>query len=163
MITLLLDQLSRKEAYKLLSGSIVPRPIAFITSLSKENVVNAAPFSFFNVISGHPPLIAVSIGRRDGQMKDTAQHIIDKKEFVVHVSDEDMIEDINETAATLPREESELDRTGLHQVESHVISVPGIKEARIRFECQLEKHLTFQNDEGRSQLIISLAGLYVHI
>ncbi|MBK4213367.1 flavin reductase family protein [Bacillus pumilus] len=148
MITLLLDQLSRKEAYNLLSGSIVPRPIAFITSLSKENVVNAAPFSFFNVISGHPPLIAVSIGRRDGQMKDTAQHIIHKKEFVVHVSDEDMIEDINETAATLPREESELDRTGLHQVESHVISVPGIKEARIRFECQLEKHLTFQNDEG---------------
>lgn len=163
MITLQMDQLSRKEAYKLLSGSIVPRPIAFITSLSKEDVVNAAPFSFFNVISGHPPLIAVSIGRRDGQMKDTAQHIIDREEFVVHVSDEDMIEDINETAATLPREESELDRTGLHQVESHVISVPGIKEARIRFECQLEKHLTFQNDEGRSQLIISLAGLYVHI
>ncbi|MEK6472622.1 flavin reductase family protein [Bacillus safensis] len=148
MITLQMDQLSRKEAYKLLSGSIVPRPIAFITSLSKEDVVNAAPFSFFNVISGHPPLIAVSIGRRDGQMKDTAQHIIDREEFVVHVSDEDMIEDINETAATLPREESELDRTGLHQVESNVISVPGIKEARIRFECQLEKHLTFQNDEG---------------
>ena len=66
----------------------------------------------------------------------------------MHVSDEAIIEEINETAATLPVEESELERTGLHQVESHVISVPGIKEARIRFECQLEKHLTFQNDEG---------------
>ncbi len=72
MITLQMDQLSRKEAYKLLSGSIVPRPIAFITSLSKDDIVNAAPFSFFNVISGHPPLLAVSIGRREGQMKDTA-------------------------------------------------------------------------------------------
>lgn len=148
MITLRMDELSQKEAYKILSGSIVPRPIAFITSLSKENVVNAAPFSFFNVISGHPPLIAVSIGRRQGQMKDTAQHIIDRGEFVVHVSDEAMIQDINETAATLPKEESELERTGLHQVKSSVVAVPGIKEARIRFECQLEKHLTFQNDEG---------------
>lgn len=148
MITLQMDQLSRKEAYKVLSGSVVPRPIAFITSLSKEEIVNAAPFSFFNVISGHPPLIAVSIGRRQGEMKDTAKHIIDREEFVVHVSDEAMIEDINETAATLPEEESELTRTGLHQVKSSVVSVPGIKEARIRFECQLEKHLTFQNDEG---------------
>nr|WP_253207645.1 flavin reductase family protein [Bacillus sp. GG161] len=148
VITLQMDQLSRKEAYKVLSGSVVPRPIAFITSLSKEEIVNAAPFSFFNVISGHPPLIAVSIGRRQGEMKDTAKHIIDREEFVVHVSDEAMIEDINETAATLPEEESELTRTGLHQVKSSVVSVPGIKEARIRFECQLEKHLTFQNDEG---------------
>ncbi|PCK19650.1 hypothetical protein CEY02_16695 [Bacillus pumilus] len=148
MITLQMDKLSQKEAYKLLSGSIVPRPIAFMTSLSKENVVNAAPFSFFNVISGDPPLIAVSIGRRQGEMKDTAKHITDRGEFVIHVSDEALIEDINETAATLPEEESELDRTRLHQVKSSVVTVPGIKEARIRFECLLEKHLIFQNEEG---------------
>ncbi|MFJ5964354.1 flavin reductase family protein [Bacillus sp. NPDC093026] len=148
MITLQMDELSQKEAYQLLSGSIVPRPIAFITSLSKEHVVNAAPFSFFNVISANPPLIAVSIGRRNGQMKDTAQHITDREEFVVHVSDEDIIQDINETAATLPQGESELNQTRLHQVKSTAVAVPGIKEARIRFECKLEKHMTFQNDEG---------------
>ncbi|OLP66733.1 hypothetical protein BACPU_00920 [Bacillus pumilus] len=148
MITLQMDKLSQKEAYKLLSGSIVPRPIAFITSLSKENVINAAPFSFFNVISGDPPLIAVSIGRRQGKMKDTAQHITDRGEFVVHVSDEHIIQDVNETAATLPQGESELKRTRLHSVESSVVAVPGIQEARIRFECKLEQHLTFQNDEG---------------
>ncbi|WP_412854885.1 flavin reductase family protein [Bacillus sp. 179-C3.3 HS] len=145
-----MDQMSQKEAYKLLSGSIVPRPIAFITSLSKDHVVNAAPFSFFNVISGNPPLIAVSIGRRQGRMKDTAKHITDRGEFVIHVSDEAIIEDVNETAATLRVEESELDRTRLHQVKSTMVEVPGIQEARIRFECRLEQHIMFQNDEGET-------------
>ncbi|MGE6630300.1 flavin reductase family protein [Bacillus sp. NPDC077027] len=150
MITLQMNELSQKEAYKILSGSIVPRPIAFITSLSKENVLNAAPFSFFNVVSANPPLLAVSIGRPNGVMKDTAQHITDRKEFVVHVSDEQIIEDVNQTAATLSRDQSELNRTHLHTIESTVITVPGVKEARIRFECKLMKHITFQNDEGET-------------
>lgn len=69
-------------------------------------------------------------------------------EFVVHVSDEAIIEDINETAASLDPDESELTRTSLHPVESKAVSVPGIKEARIRFECTLERHMTFDNDQG---------------
>lgn len=69
-------------------------------------------------------------------------------EFVVHVSDEAIIEDINETAASLRPDESELTRTSLHPVESKAVSVPGIKEARVRFECKLERHITFDNDQG---------------
>ncbi|MCY8719370.1 flavin reductase family protein [Bacillus sp. S10C12M] len=142
------DQLSAKDTYKLLSGAVIPRPIAFVTTLSSSGAVNAAPFSFYNVVSSDPPLLSISVNRTEGRQKDTARNAVENGEFVVHVSDEAIIEDINETAASLGPDESELSRTSLHPVESKAVSVPGIKEARIRFECTLERHITFDNDQG---------------
>ncbi|MGQ9008335.1 flavin reductase family protein [Bacillus stercoris] len=142
------DQLSAKDTYKLLSGTVIPRPIAFVTTLSSGGTVNAAPFSFYNVVSSDPPLLSISVNRAGGRQKDTARNAVENGEFVVHVSDEAIIEDINETAANLGPDESELTRTSLHPVESKAVSVPGIQEARIRFECTLERHITFDNDQG---------------
>ncbi|BEV39916.1 flavin reductase family protein [Bacillus stercoris] len=142
------DQLSAKDTYKLLSGTVIPRPIAFVTTLSSGGTVNAAPFSFYNVVSSDPPLLSISVNRAGGRQKDTARNAVENGEFVVHVSDEDIIEDINETAANLEPDESELTRTSLHPVESNAVSVPGIQEARVRFECTLERHITFNNDQG---------------
>ncbi|ASB62679.1 hypothetical protein SC22_03575 [Bacillus sp. A053] len=142
------DQLSAKDTYKLLSGTVIPRPIAFVTTLSSGGTVNAAPFSFYNVVSSDPPLLSISVNRAGGRQKDTARNAVENGEFVVHVSDEDIIEDINETAANLGPDESELTRTSLHPVESNAVSVPGIQEARVRFECTLERHITFNNDQG---------------
>ncbi|MBL3647851.1 flavin reductase family protein [Bacillus vallismortis] len=142
------DQLSAKDTYKLLSGTVIPRPIAFVTTLSSSGAINAAPFSFYNVVSSDPPLLSISVNRAGGRQKDTARNAVENGEFVVHVSDEAIIEDINETAASLGPDESELTRTSLHPVESKSVSVPGIKEARIRFECTLEQHMTFDNDQG---------------
>ncbi|PSM00474.1 flavin reductase family protein [Bacillus subtilis] len=142
------DQLSAKDTYKLLSGTVIPRPIAFVTTLSSGRAVNAAPFSFYNVVSSDPPLLSISVNRTEGRQKDTARNAVENGEFVVHVSDEAIIEDINETAASLRPDESELTRTSLHPVESKAVSVPGIKEARVRFECKLERHITFDNDQG---------------
>ncbi|MCY8164020.1 flavin reductase family protein [Bacillus inaquosorum] len=142
------DQLSAKDTYKLLSGAVIPRPIAFVTTLSSGGTVNAAPFSFYNVVSSDPPLLSISVNRAGGRQKDTARNALENGEFVVHVSDEAIIEDINETAASLGPDESELTRTSLHPVESKSVSVPGINEARIRFECTLERHMTFDNDQG---------------
>ncbi|WP_286228556.1 flavin reductase family protein [Neobacillus mesonae] len=135
------ESLSERENYKFLIGSIIPRPIAFVTSISKDGVLNGAPFSYFNIVSSNPPLISLSIQRSGGRQKDTARNIIESKEFVVHIVDEQNVEKINKTAANLPPNESEIDLANLTPVESVRISVPGVKEAKIRMECLLEHSL----------------------
>jgi flavin reductase (DIM6/NTAB) family NADH-FMN oxidoreductase RutF len=132
---------TERENYKFLIGSIVPRPIAFVTTLSDEGIVNGAPFSYFNIVSSNPPMISLAIQRSAGRQKDTARNIIGLKEFVVHVVDEDNVEEINKTASSLPPNESEIELANLTLVESVKISVPGVKEAKIRMECILEQSL----------------------
>lgn len=127
-----------RDNYKLMIGSIIPRPIAFVTSLGEDGTLNGAPFSYFNVVSSNPPMISISIQRKGTERKDTASNIITNKEFVVHIVDEDNVEKINMTAANLPANESEVNLAGLTEVSSTNISVPGVKEAKIRMECKLE-------------------------
>lgn len=138
---------TERENYKLLIGSIVPRPIAFVTSITKDGTINAAPFSYFNVVSSHPPMISISVQRKNGVSKDTARNIIESQEFVVHIVDEQNVEAVNTTAASLPPEESEIKRANLSLVDSESVSVPGVKEAKVRFECILEQAITLDNEE----------------
>ncbi|MER2109224.1 MAG: flavin reductase family protein [Solibacillus sp.] len=135
------QKLSERDNYKFLIGSIIPRPIAFVTTKSEEGVVNAAPFSFFNIVSSNPPLISVSIQRPAGRVKDTARNILAMKEFVVHIVDTTNVEKVNETAAVLPPEESEIPRAGFTLIDSTNIQVPAVAEAKVRFECKLEQAL----------------------
>ncbi|MBS4214547.1 MULTISPECIES: flavin reductase family protein [Neobacillus] len=130
--------ISERENYKFLIGSIIPRPIAFVTSISKDGVLNGAPFSYFNIVSANPPMISLSIQRSAGRQKDTARNILESNEFVVHIVDEQNVAEVNKTAATLPPDQSEIDLTDLTPVESVRISVPGVKEAKVRMECLLE-------------------------
>jgi flavin reductase (DIM6/NTAB) family NADH-FMN oxidoreductase RutF len=129
---------TERENYKFLIGSIVPRPIAFVTTQSKDGILNGAPFSYFNIVSSNPPMISLSIQRNSGRQKDTARNIIESKEFVVHIVDEQNVEKVNMTAASLPPEQSEIELAKLTPVDSVKISVPGVKEAKIRMECSLE-------------------------
>ncbi len=133
--------LSERENYKFLIGSIIPRPIAFVTTISKDGVLNGAPFSYFNIVSSNPPMISLSIQRSTGRQKDTARNIKESRQFVVHIVDEQNVEKINKTAANLPPEVSEIELANLTPVESVKISVPGVKEAKIRMECSLEHSL----------------------
>ncbi|MDI2587909.1 flavin reductase family protein [Psychrobacillus sp. NEAU-3TGS] len=130
---------SERENYKLLIGSIVPRPIAFVTSVGEDGTINGAPFSYFNIVSSSPPMISIAIQRKNGERKDTSRNIAEKHEFVVHIVDEDNVDKINITAASLPPNESEIDKADLTLVSSDSISTPGIKEAKVRFECILEQ------------------------
>src|SRR5213080_2112195 len=123
---------TERENYKLLIGSIIPRPIAFVTSISKNGVVNGAPFSYFNIVSANPPMISVSVQRPRGRQKDTARNIIETKEFVVHIVDELNVEKINQTAANLSPEQSEIEFAQLTPVTSTKVVIPGIKEAKFR-------------------------------
>jgi flavin reductase (DIM6/NTAB) family NADH-FMN oxidoreductase RutF len=133
--------MSERENYKFLIGSIIPRPIAFVTTVSKDGVLNGAPFSYFNIVSSNPPMISLSIQRTAGRQKDTARNIIESKEFVIHIVDEHNVEKINQTAASLPPDQSEVNLANLTPVDSVKISVPGVKEAKIRMECSLEHSL----------------------
>jgi flavin reductase (DIM6/NTAB) family NADH-FMN oxidoreductase RutF len=142
---------TERENYKLLIGSIIPRPIAFVTTLSKAGVLNGAPFSYFNIVSANPPMVSVSIQRSAGQQKDTARNILETKEFVIHIVDEENVNKINETAASLPPDESEIDLAKLSPVPSTEISVPGVKESKVRMECILEQALEIG---GTTDLII---------
>lgn len=130
-----------KENHKLLIGSIIPRPIAFVTSIADNGTMNGAPFSYFNVVSSNPPMISISVQRIKEATKDTARNIMENKEFVVHIVDEQNVEKINETAASLPSDESEIEKAALTLVESETVTVPGIKEAKVRLECKLEHSL----------------------
>jgi flavin reductase (DIM6/NTAB) family NADH-FMN oxidoreductase RutF len=130
---------SERDIYKLLIGSVIPRPIAFVTTLTVNGVLNAAPFSYFSIVSSNPPLLSVSVQRKQGAMKDTARNAIDRKELVIHIVDEAIVHAVNETAANLPPHESEVARTGLTPIASTMIAVPGVSEAKVRMECTLEQ------------------------
>lgn len=133
--------LTERENYKFLIGSIIPRPVAFVTTVSEDGILNGAPFSYFNIVSSNPPMISLSIQRKDGQHKDTARNILQSKEFVVHIVDEENVGQINETAASLPPEQSEVELANLTPIDSVKVTTPGIKEAKIRMECVLEHAL----------------------
>jgi flavin reductase (DIM6/NTAB) family NADH-FMN oxidoreductase RutF len=145
-----------RENYKLLVGSIVPRPIALVTTRSKDGVLNAAPFSYFSIVASQPPMISISVQRKQGVMKDTARNAIETGSFVVHITDESNIRMVNETAANLPPDESEVERAGFTPIASEVIDVPGLKEAKIRMECVLEKAIPLggSGDQPTCELLI---------
>lgn len=140
------DQTER-ENYKLLVGSIIPRPVAFVTSVAEDGTINGAPLSYFNIVSSNPPMISLGLQRKSGKLRDTARNILNKKEFVVHIVDEDNVEKVNITAASLPPDESEVEMANLTLVDSVEVSSPGIKEAKVRMECLLE-HSVELGDKG---------------
>lgn len=133
------NEQTERENYKLLVGSVIPRPITFVTSMSADGIVNAAPFSYFNIVASDPPLLSVSVQSRAGALKDTARNAIETGEFVIHVVDESNVKEVNKTAASLPPEESEISLTTLPLIDSEAVKVPSVKEAKVRFECRLEQ------------------------
>ena len=154
------NQLSDIQNYKLLSGSVIPRPIAFVTSEDEKGNLNGAPFSFFNVVNNKPPMIAIAAQRSNGKRKDTAINIEKTKEFVVHITDEFNIEGINETAAPLKYEDNELERTSLTLISSSIIQTPAVKEANIRFECKLDQIIQLVTKNDGADLIIGEVVMY---
>jgi flavin reductase (DIM6/NTAB) family NADH-FMN oxidoreductase RutF len=124
------------RAYALLASLVTPRPIAWVTTISPEGTVNAAPFSFFNVLGAEPPIVGICPGdRADGTPKDTARNIRATHEFVVNLVDEDLAEAMNQTAASVPYGTNELDLAGLTTAPSSVIKAPRIAAAPASLEC----------------------------
>ena len=138
---------TERENYKLLIGSVVPRPIAFVTSEAEDGTINGAPFSYFNIVTADPPMLSVSIQRKNGIQKDSARNILQKENFVIHIVSKLHLEKINQTAASLAPDESELTLANLRTVPSKEITTPGVQEAKVRYECVLEKHIELGQDD----------------
>ena len=136
------DILERAKRYKLLVGLVVPRPIALVTTLGLSGVVNAAPFSFFNVLGDEPPIVIISIEDRDsGAMKDSARNITDSGEFVVNLVDETIAREMHECSVDFPPDASELDAVGFTRAASVRVRPPRIAEAPVALECTLHSRI----------------------
>ena len=124
------------RAYAVLSALVTPRPIAWVTTIDASGVVNAAPFSFFNVLGANPPIVGFCPGDREaGTPKDTALNVRRSHEFVVNLVDEAVAQAMNLTAATLPFGASELTAAGLTPAASSAVKPPRIAEAPASLEC----------------------------
>lgn len=150
--------LTAYQRYKLMASLIVPRPIALVTTLGPGGVVNAAPFSMFNMLGEDPPILMLSINRLDGgRLKDTAANILAGGEFVVHMVDEAIVEAMHRCGDPLPRERSELPYAGFTAQPSAQVKPPRIAEAPVAFECVL--HETLENE---SRIIFIGRVLHLH-
>ena len=129
---------SVQDNYKLITNLVVPRPIAWVTSRSETNIVNLAPFSFFNAIGSDPLYLIISVGNQsNGVKKDTGRNIEFAREFVVNLVTEGLVDAMNVSAADFPAEESELTAAGLHAAPGVHVSVPRIAESQVSLECKL--------------------------
>ena len=127
-----------KDIYKLMIGSITPRPIAFVSSRSSGGVNNLAPYSFFTGVSVNPPAIGFSpLVNFEGRLKDSRINIEECGEFVVNIVSEDLVEKMNSCAVDVPPTVDEFNISCLTPVASDVVGVPRVKEARVSMECKL--------------------------
>jgi flavin reductase (DIM6/NTAB) family NADH-FMN oxidoreductase RutF len=154
--------LDKQARYKLLSGIIVPRPIAFVTSLNADGVVNAAPYSFFNVFSDDPPLIVLGLQHKpDHTRKDTTTNINERGTFVVNMVDEALAQAMNDAAADFPSGISEAEALGLALEPSLTVPVPRLAAAPFALECRKTVSLAF--GPGRDLLIGEVTGLHARV
>jgi len=133
-----LAAMAKADSYKLLVSTILPRPIAWVTSRDEAGVLNAAPFSFFNILSSDPPILAIGFGvPADRVCKDTLSNIRARGEFVVNLVPEELAEAMNVTATNAPRGIDETKLAGLELAATEVVDVPRIAGSPVAMECKV--------------------------
>lgn len=138
------ERLDTETAYKLLVGCVVPRPIAWVTSVSETGCVNVAPFSSYNYVATSPPMLAINIALRsgDGATKDTARNIAASGEFVVNVATEINLEMVHRSGQEYPPDVSEAEVLGLSLLPSRHVRAPRIAVSPVQMECRLDQIVT---------------------
>ena len=154
-----ISALDGRRSYKLLTATVVPRPIAWVVSADAEGRVNAAPFSFFNCFGGHPPVICVGVGNRGGGPKDTLANIQSRREFVVNLVPEALAAAMNDTATDFPAGFDELQLAGLATAPSRLVSVPRIADSPVALESRLKQVIAI--DENANIVIGEVVAVHV--
>ncbi len=156
-------KLTPQENYKLLIGGILPRPIAWVSSISPEGDVNLAPFSFFTVASANPPVVCFNpMYNQDGQAKDTLKNIREQGEFVINTVSASHLEVMNKSCHNLPREQDEFDYAGIEKAQSSFVKPPRVADAVVSFECKLKQIVDLGDDALSGHLILGDV-LAVHV
>jgi flavin reductase (DIM6/NTAB) family NADH-FMN oxidoreductase RutF len=156
--------LSQKEAYTILIGSVVPRPIALVSTVNRDGIKNLAPFSYFTIASSNPMMLAFFPQRSaaKGGFKDTAKNIINTGEYVINVVTEANVEKANITSGLFDESVDEFEKSGLTAVPASVVHGFRVKESPISFECKLSHHLALGDPLNGADTIIGEV-LMVHV
>lgn len=152
--------MAENDAYRLMTGIVVPRPIAWITTLNEDGGVNLAPFSCFTFIANNPVMLGISIGRKADDQKDTARNIHRTATFVVNMPHASDVENVHLSSEEHPAGVSEVDVLELSLTSSDVIDVPRLAGAQIALECRLENSIEF--GRSRTEFVVGVVEL-IHI
>lgn len=158
------DMLKAAELYRILTGCVLPRPIAWVSSVADNGALNLAPFSFFNVASVKPPVLGFSpLVDEIRQDKDTLVNIRETGEFVVNIVSHKLAEKMNQTSAGYASDIDEFECAGLTAVASATVLPPGVAESLVRFECRLRQLISFGTAPYAGSLILGdVCHIHVH-
>jgi flavin reductase (DIM6/NTAB) family NADH-FMN oxidoreductase RutF len=149
--------------YKLLTGTVIPRPIAWVATIDENGIDNLAPFSFFNVVSEDPPHIMFSTVRTGNKNKDTLNNILDNQEFVVNLVTEDIVKQMNTTSQSVAPNVNEFELTNITPINSIYIKPKRVKESLVQFECEMVHHYFIENHQNGGACIIIGKIITMHI
>ena len=155
-------EISPKDAYKLLTGSVVPRPIGWISTISSDGINNLAPYSFSNALSGDPPTVFFCGGRPEGNNKDTVQNAVDTGEFVYNIVSYELAAQMNISATTLPADVDEFAEARLTPAPSKLVKAPRVLEAPVNFECKVIDTYELKGGVGPGSLMVIGQVVYMH-
>lgn len=158
-----IDPLTFEGFNRVLTGVVVPRPIAFVSTISTGGIINLAPYSFFNAVSYDPPTVVFSSSRTAGdKSKDTLRNVEETGEFVVNIVVDPIAEAMNKTSAEFPEEVDEFEIVGLTPVASDVVKAPRVGESPVNMECKLEQVVPIGSGPHSHGLVIGTI-LLMHV
>ncbi len=156
-------KIAARDIYKLIIGAIVPRPIAFVSTVGKDGTGNLAPYSFFNGVSSNPPCLMISVSRNaDGSKKDTLRNIEETGQFVVNSANEWLIEPLVHCAGAFPYGVDEMSLVGLTAEASTKVRPPRVKESAVQFECEVYKTVEIGDGGPGSTTVVFGKIVFVH-
>jgi flavin reductase (DIM6/NTAB) family NADH-FMN oxidoreductase RutF len=164
MLSLKLSDLKPAEVQNYLQHAIAPRPICFASTIDKEGNVNLSPFSFFNMFSSNPPIVAFSPARRvrDNSTKHTLQNVIDVPEVVINIVDYNMVQQMSLSSCEYPKGTNEFEKAGFTQEKSTLVKPPMVKESKIKLECKVNQIIELGTQGGAGNMVIAEV-LMMHI
>ena len=157
-----LSELPAPQVYFTMTQAVLPRPIAWLLTENSDASYNLAPFSYFNAVCSDPPLVIVSIGKRDdGSDKDSIRNIREREEFVIHIASSDQLSPLNQTSARLPPGESEVDANDLELTRVKGFHMPRLADCKIAFFCERHDIQMIGSKKQQSLLFAEVKEIYI--
>ncbi len=157
------QELDQSAIYKLLTGTIIPRPIGWVSSISEDGINNLAPFSYFNLLGDDPPHVMFSTRRDNNKNKDTLNNVLTTKQFVVNLVTEDVVEAMNASSASVAPEVDEFELVGVTPIPSEKIKPMRVKESKVQLECVLVHYYFLEGHQQGGACVLIGRVLMIHI
>ena len=158
------SQTDETVLYKLLTGTIIPRPIGWISTIDNEGINNLAPFSYFNMVSSNPPCVMFSTRRDNNKNKDTLNNVLNTNEFVANLVTAENVEQMNTTSGNFQPHEDEFKITNLTPIDSISVKPKRVKESLVNLECEMIHHYFIKDKEGNETACVVIGEIKtIHI